>query len=72
MSFKNSLNYLWSTWAKALGHKASSSNKHSDHVASIRTLIFCSYLITNIFIISGVIRHWNKSPNIIYIHQCNH
>jgi hypothetical protein len=28
-------------------------------VALIRTLIFVSYLITNVFIIAGVIRHWN-------------
>ena len=33
-----------------------------DTIACIRTLIFISYLVTNLFIISGVIRHWNDVP----------
>ena len=52
---------LWRLWAKALGGKASNCNRESDLVAILRTLIFVSYLITNIFIISGVIRHWNDN-----------
>ena len=36
--------------------------KEADAVARIRTFIFFSYLITNCFIISGVIRHWNNVP----------
>ena len=50
---------LWRLWAKALGEKASQSSQESDQVALIRTLIFVTYLITNLFIIAGVIRHWN-------------
>ena len=50
---------VWRVWAKALGEKASKCSKESDRVALIRTLIFVSYLITNVFIIAGVIRHWN-------------
>jgi hypothetical protein len=49
----------WRWWAKALGEKASKCDKESDHIASIRTVIFSTYLITNLFIIAGVIRHWN-------------
>lgn len=52
---------VWRWWAKALGEKASKCDKESDHVASIRTVIFGTYLITNLFIIAGVIRHWNKN-----------
>ena len=52
---------MWRIWAKALGEKASKNDKESDHIAGIRTLIFCTYLITNLFIISGVIRHWNDA-----------
>lgn len=59
---------LWRWWAKALGEKASKCDKESDHIATIRTIIFASYLITNGFIISGVIRHWNdESIQKIYI-----
>ena len=50
---------LWRIWAKSLGEKASNCSKESDRVALIRTLILLSYLTTNIFIISGVVRHWN-------------
>lgn len=50
---------IFRLWAKALGEKASHNHKEADAVAHIRTLIFLSYLTTNIFIISGVIRHWN-------------
>ena len=53
------INRLWRLWAKSLGEKASDSDSESDIVAIIRTLILFSYLITNCFIIAGVIRHYN-------------
>jgi hypothetical protein len=56
---------IWRWWAKALGEKASKCDKESDTVAIIRTFIFVTYLITNCFIIAGVIRHWNDEPQII-------
>jgi hypothetical protein len=55
---------LWRWWAKALGEKASKCDKESDKIALIRTTIFFTYLITNCFIVAGVIRHWNDSTNI--------
>lgn len=55
---------LWRWWAKALGEKASKCDRESDKIAIIRTVIFSTYLITNGFIIAGVIRHWNDSPPI--------
>ena len=58
----------WRWWAKALGEKASKCDKQSDKIAVLRTVIFLSYLITNGFIIAGVVRHWNDSQTIeIYI-----
>ena len=50
-------------WAKSLGEKGSSCNSESDKIATVRTIIFLTYLITNIFIISGVARHWNDVPS---------
>ena len=50
---------IWNAWAKALGEKASHEKSEADAVALIRTVIFASYLITNAFIVAGVIRHWN-------------
>jgi len=49
---------LWRLWAKALGEKSGSSDEESDRIACIRTCIVLIYIITNFFIIAGVIRHW--------------
>lgn len=49
----------WRWWSKSLGEKASKCDRESDIVAVIRTVIFLTYLITNCFIMAGVIRHWN-------------
>lgn len=60
----------WRCWAKALGEKASKCDRESDQIALIRTFIFITYLITNCFIIAGVIRHWNDSHEVPgYLHQ---
>jgi len=53
---------MWRIWAKALGEKYGRTDREADTIAGIRTLIFISYLVTNLFIISGVIRHWNDVP----------
>jgi hypothetical protein len=52
------LKRIWHAWAKALGQKEGRTNKEADTVALIRTLIVLSYIITNCFIIAGVIKHW--------------
>jgi hypothetical protein len=49
---------MWRLWAKALGEKASPNNEEADKIALIRTIILLIYLITNLFIVAGVIRHW--------------
>jgi hypothetical protein len=49
---------FWRLWAKALGEKASPDDKEADKVAIIRTLVVLFYILTNSFIIAGIIRHW--------------
>jgi hypothetical protein len=49
---------MWRLWAKALGEKYGNDDKEADKIATIRTIIVLSYIITNCFIIAGVIRHW--------------
>lgn len=49
---------MWRLWAKALGEKTGSNDKEADKVAIIRTVIILTYIVTNIFIVAGVIRHW--------------
>jgi hypothetical protein len=49
---------MWRLWAKSLGEKAGNDDSEADKIAIIRTIIVVSYLITNMFIIAGVIHHW--------------
>ena len=58
---------IWRLWAKALGQKASDSDSESDIVAWVRTLILVTYLVTNCFIVAGVVRHWNDDQPLIRI-----
>ncbi len=55
---------LWRWWAKSLGEKASKCDKESDKIAIIRTIIFATYLITNCFIVAGVIRQWDRKTEV--------
>ena len=57
-AFMFSLNKLWRIWAKAIGEKSGDTDKEADRIACIRTAIVLTYIITNGFIIAGVIRHW--------------
>ena len=50
-------------WKYALGSFSDEKTEpYDNYVIIIRSIIFFSYLITNCFIISGVIRHWNNVP----------
>ena len=50
---------VWRIWAKALGEKSGKDDREADTVARIRTLIFVSYLVTNVAIVANAVRHWN-------------
>lgn len=51
---------VWRILAKAVGEKAHPDDRRlSDQVAAVRLLILLSYMTTNLFIVFGVIRHWN-------------
>ncbi len=61
-SFFNSMKKrktLWRIWAKALGEKSGKDDREADTIAWIRTLIFVSYLVTNVAIVANAVRHWN-------------
>ncbi len=51
---------MWRIWAKALGDKSGNTDSESDLIALVRTVIILTYLVTNCFIVAGVIRHWNN------------
>ena len=56
--FNLNMKKIWRVWAKALGEKAGTTDKESDVIAITRTVIVLTYIITNICIIAGIIRHW--------------
>lgn len=55
---KTYLRKAWRLWAKAIGEKAGVNVREADKIAGIRTCIVLCYIITNFFIVAGVIRHW--------------
>lgn len=63
---------VWRIWAKALGSKETSCNKEADRIALLRTFIFASYLITNCFIVAGVMRHWDDAKCSLEATQGSH
>ena len=55
---------LWRIWKYSLGSFSDDKTKpYDNYVAIIRSIIFVSLLTTNLFIVSGVIRHWNDLPS---------
>ena len=57
------LKKLWRTWKYALGSFSDEKTKRYDNpVVIVRSIIFVTYLVTNCFIVAGVIRHWGDSP----------
>jgi len=49
----------WRIWAKALGEKGSKCDREADYIAILRTIIFITYLTTNVAIVANAVRHWN-------------
>ena len=55
---------IWRVWKYAIGSFSDDKTKpYDNYVAGIRTIIFVSYMVTNAFIVSGVLRHWNDVPS---------
>lgn len=44
--------------AKALGEKAGKDDNEADKVAWIRAIILAQAVVTNMFIVAGVIHRW--------------
>jgi hypothetical protein len=56
---KRKIHNVWRLWSYSLGEKHGKDDQEADIISSIRTFIFFTYLITNVFIVAGNIRHWN-------------
>ena len=58
------MNKIWKIWKYAIGSFSDDKTEpYDNYVAGIRTIIFVSYMVTNAFIVSGVLRHWNDVPS---------
>jgi len=61
---------IWEIWKYSLGSFSDDKTApYDNYVALIRTSIFVSYMVTNAFIVSGVLRHWNDIPQTSPIDQ---
>ena len=59
-------NRLWRVWKYSLGSFSDErTSPYDNYIAIVRTIIFVSYMVTNAFIMGGVVRHWNSN------NQCN-
>ena len=55
---------VWEIWKYSIGSFSDDKTApYDNYVAGIRTIIFVSYMVTNAFIVSGVVRHWNDVPS---------
>jgi|TARA_B000000557_G_C20530972_1_gene340600 hypothetical protein len=48
----------WKIWCKALGEKSGTTDRQSDGIAFVRTLLVLQAIITNLFIVANIIRTW--------------
>ncbi len=68
------MNKVWRIWKYALGSFSDEKTEpYDNYIVLVRSVIFVSYLVTNCFIIAGVIRHWGDSqetgtpPDVIFV-----
>ena len=60
------MNKVWRVWKYALGSfEDTKTARYDNTVCIIRSFILLTYLVTNCFIIGGVIRHWNPPQTVI-------
>ena len=60
------MNKVWRIWKYALGSFSDEKTEpYDNYVVLVRSVIFISYLVTNCFIIAGVIRHWGDSKETV-------
>ena len=51
---------VWEIWKYSLGSFSDENTAPNDnYVAGIRTVIFVSYMVTNIAIVANAVRHWD-------------
>jgi len=55
---------LFEIWKYSLGSFSDDKTaEYDNYVVIVRTLLFLSVFCTNLYIVSGVVRHWNDGQN---------
>ena len=61
----NKMREFLRVWKYSIGSfNDDTTHKYDNAICIIRTVIMLQLVVTNCFIISGVIRHWDKSPSV--------
>jgi len=61
----NKMREFLRVWKYALGSfNDDTTHKYDNAICIIRTVIMLQLVVTNCFIVGGVIRHWDKSPSV--------
>ena len=62
---------VWEIWKYSLGSFSDDKTApYDNYVASIRTIIFVSYMVTNIAIVANAIRHWDNVKTVPPVAEC--
>jgi len=49
---------IWKIWCKALGEKSGTTDRQSDGIAFIRTMLVTQAIVTNFFIVANILKGW--------------
>ena len=62
---------VWEIWKYSLGSFSDDKTApYDNYVASIRTIIFVSYMVTNIAIVANAARHWDNVKTVSPVAEC--
>jgi hypothetical protein len=62
---------VWEIWKYSLGSFSDDKTApYDNYVASIRTIIFVSYMVTNIAIVANAVRHWDNVKTVPPVAEC--
>jgi hypothetical protein len=62
---------IWEIWKYSLGSFSDDKTApYDNYVASIRTIIFVSYMVTNIAIVANAVRHWDNVKTVPSVAEC--
>ena len=62
---------VWEIWKYSLGSFSDDKTApYDNYVAGIRTVIFVSYMVTNIAIVANAVRHWDDAKTVPPVAEC--